>query len=142
MPILTKWELRFLTHAAQVSTWSKDPTTKTGAVLVDKNHQVISIGFNGFPRGIRDDERLNDRNMKYEMIVHCEINALIFAARDVRGSTLYTYPFISCSRCASVMIQAGITRVVAPKNTIDRWEDNLKLSRILFMEAGVEVLEV
>ena len=136
------WDERYLGLAEYIAGWSKDPSTKTGAVIVRPNNTVVSIGFNGFPRGITDDERLNNRELKYELILHCEINALVTASRDVSGCTLYTWPFLSCSRCASVMIQAGIKKIVAPVNMNTRWAANLELSRELFAEAGVEVVEL
>ena len=139
---LEKWDDRYLVLAAHVSHWSKDPSTQTGAVIVSPRNRLVSLGFNGFPEGIADDERLADRALKLELITHCEVNALVSAARDLHGCTLYTWPLLSCSRCASIMIQAGITRAVAPLNTIERWTENLKLSRKLFEEAGVEILEV
>ena len=141
--MLDKWDARFLAQAAQVSTWSKDPSTQTGAVIVNSKKKVLSVGFNGFPQGIKDDWRLGDRGIKYEMIIHCEINALIFAEASLDGCTLYTYPFLSCSRCAAIMIQAGVTRVVAPKAE-ERPEKtfNMGLTRALYYEAKVEVLEV
>src|SRR4051812_38103493 len=93
-----KWDMRFLELAAHVAGWSKDPSTKTGAVITDTRGSVISMGFNGFPMGVADTiDRLNDRETKYQMIVHCERNAIIFAQRDLSGCTLYTWPFMSCS---------------------------------------------
>ncbi len=138
------WDNRYLQLAQLVSTWSRDPSTQTGAVIVDEKHRVVSLGFNGFPQNIVDDERLQERAIKYEMIVHAEVNALIFAGQSLEGCTLYTYPFLSCSRCASIMIQAGIKWVVAPVVPLslkDRWGENLELSKSLFAEAGVEVIE-
>ncbi|KKM25536.1 hypothetical protein LCGC14_1593980 [marine sediment metagenome] len=108
------WDSRYLQLARLVSTWSKDPSTQTGAVITNDKHRVVSVGFNGFPQKIADDDRLQNRAVKYEMIIHAEINSLIFAGQSLEGCTLYTYPFLSCSRCASIMIQAGIKRVVAP----------------------------
>lgn len=141
-----KWDIRFLQLAQLVSTWSKDPSTQTGAVIVDENNRVISLGYNGLPRGVFDDERrLNDRGLKYEMIVHCEVNALLFAGQSVRGCTLYTYPFHSCSRCASIVIQAGIKRVVAPPLSGEleaRWRTSVEISKAMFDEADVRVDEV
>lgn len=136
------WDERYLGLSEYIAGWSKDPSTQTGAVIVRQNNTIVSLGFNGFPRGIHDDLRLADRLLKYEIIIHCEINALVSAGQDVSDCTLYTWPFLSCSRCASVMIQAGIKRVVAPINTNTRWEKNLKLSRALFAEAGIEVVEL
>ena len=139
------WDNRYLQLAQLVSTWSKDPSTQTGAAITNEKHHVVSLGFNGFPQNIADDERLQERAVKYEMIVHAEVNALIFAGQSLEGCTLYTYPFLSCSRCASAMIQAGIKRVVAPiipPQLKDRWGENLELSRLLFAEAGVQIEEI
>jgi dCMP deaminase len=107
--------------ACLVGGWSKDPSTKTGAVLVDAQKRVVSVGYNGFPAPVVDDARLQSRALKYEIIVHAEVNALMFAQRAVVGCTLYTSPFMSCSRCAAMMIQAGIRRHVAPRNDAPRW---------------------
>ncbi len=138
------WDNRYLQLAQLVSTWSRDPSTQTGAVITNEKHHVVSLGFNGFPQNIADDDRLQQRTVKYEMIVHAEVNALIFAGQSLEGCTLYTHPFLPCSRCASIMIQAGIKRVVAPiipPILKDRWGENLELSKSLFAEADVEVIE-
>lgn len=143
--MLSKWDKRFLDLAQFVSTWSRDPSTQTGAVITDSTNRIISAGFNGFSRGIADDSRLLDRKIKYEMIIHCEINAILFAKSDTQGCILYTYPFLSCSRCTSIVIQAGISRVVAPllnSHQAERWGDSIAFSRDLFAEADVEVVEV
>ena len=134
-----KWDLRFLEMAKLVAGWSKDPSTQTGAVISYPSNQIVSVGFNGFPSRIKDDERLNIREVKYQMMVHCEVNALLFAKGDIDGCTLYTWPFMSCSRCASVMIQAGISRHVAPVNDNERWKESFALSVKLFDEAGVQI---
>jgi dCMP deaminase len=136
---LQKWDVRFLELARFVSNWSLDPSTKVGAVISDKHNRVVSIGYNGFPKGIKDDERLNDRETKYKIIVHGEINAITFANRNLENCTLYTYPFEPCPRCAGIIIQSGIKRIVAPINKIDRWENDFKLSRQLFNEANIEI---
>src|SRR3989344_2191240 len=84
-----KWDRRFLALAEHVAQWSKDPSTKTGAVIVDPNNRVVSLGYNGFPRGVNDlPERLSNRELKYKIIVHCERNALLFARESVRGYRL------------------------------------------------------
>jgi dCMP deaminase len=136
---LQKWDVRFLELARFVSNWSLDPSTKVGAVISDKHNRVVSIGYNGFPKGIKDDERLNDRETKYKIIVHGEINAITFANRNLENCTLYTYPFEPCPRCAGIIIQSGIKRIVAPINKIDRWENDFKLSRQLFSEANIQI---
>jgi dCMP deaminase len=134
-----KWDLRFLELAKLVGSWSKDPSTKVGAVIVDENNRIVSVGYNGFPQGIIDDERLQNREIKYKVIVHGEINAILFANKPVYGCTLYTIPFEPCPRCAGLIIQSGIKRVVAPINTNTRWEEDFQISRKLFKEAGILV---
>lgn len=134
-----KWDNRFIDLAYLVGSWSKDPSTKVGAVIVDKNNRIVSVGYNGFPTGIIDDERLTDRETKYKIVVHGEINAILFASKDLAGCTLYTVPFEPCPRCAGLIIQSGIKRVVAPKNTNDRWEEDFQISRQLFSESNIEL---
>jgi dCMP deaminase len=140
----SKWDLRYLSQAFHVSTWSKDPSTQTGAFIADAKGRPVSFGMNGLPQRVQDThERLHDRAVKYECIIHCEVNAHIFAGRSLDGCTLYTWPFVSCSRCASIMIQAGIVRHVAPEATeeqLSRWRDSFNLSMQLFAEANVEVV--
>lgn len=134
-----KWDIRFLELAKFISTWSKDPSSQTGAVIVD-DKSIISVGYNGLPRGVHDTaDRLNNRELKYKLIVHCERNAIIWAHRDLSGCTLYTWPFMSCAPCAAIVIQAGITRCVAPKNDNPRWVEDFKLSEMMYKEAGVEL---
>lgn len=134
-----KWDYRFLDLAELVSGWSKDPSTKVGAVISDENNRIVSIGYNGFPQDISDDNRLQDRDTKYKIIVHGEMNAILFANRPLQFCTLYTYPFMPCPRCASMIIQTGIQRVVSYNNMPDRWKDEFELSKSLFKEAGVEL---
>lgn len=132
-----KWDLRFLDLAKFIAGWSKDPSTKVGAVIVDQFNRIVSVGYNGFPQDIIDDDRLNDREIKYKIIVHGEINAILFANKSLAGCTLYTVPFEPCPRCASLIIQSGIKRVVAPQNTNKRWEEDFKITRKLFQEANI-----
>ena len=136
-----KWDLRFVELARHISFWSKDPSTQVGAVIVDRRNRVISMGYNGFPRGIKDTpERLNDREVKYSMVVHGEINALLFATQPLEGTTLFLWPFLSCSKCTAIIINAGIKRVVAPLSFNPRWEKSIELSQALYHEAGVQVV--
>ena len=123
MMIETEWDSRMLNIAEQVSNWSRDPSTRCGAVITDSLYRIISTGYNGLPQGVPDDESVwGSREEKYEHIIHAEENALIFAQRSIRNCTLYTYPFPPCSRCASKFIQAGILRIVAPQPTEDLLE--------------------
>ena len=81
----TDWDKRFLELASVVGSWSKDPSTKVGAVIVNENKQIVSMGYNGFPRGVRDDYRLENRETKYNLIVHAEANAIIHAKESLEG---------------------------------------------------------
>ncbi len=139
---LTKWDERFIELAKLVGSWSKDPSTQVGAVIVDDDKRIVSIGFNGFPKGVKDSQkRLVDRDEKYAIIVHAEANALMFANRSVEGCTLYTWPFQPCSRCAGLIIQSGIKRVVSVIHNDDRWKKNFEISQKLFTESGI-ILEL
>ena len=135
------WDIRFLNLAEHIAGWSKDPSTQTGAVIVDRDRRVVSVGYNGMPKGIEDEERyLTDRKVKYATIIHCEHNALIFAKRSIEGCTLYTWPFGSCAHCTSMFIQAGVYRFVfpdMPERLKERWKDNFKLAERLAEEAGI-----
>jgi dCMP deaminase len=140
---MTKWDTRFLELATLVSTWSKDPSTKVGAVIVDDNKRVVSVGFNGFPRGVKDDfTRYEDRELKLKMVVHAEINAILFAKQPLDGCTLYTVPFQPCSRCAAQVIQSGIKRVVTFESDNPRWLDEFRTAQIMFDESGVALNSV
>ena len=135
---LKKWDTRFLELAKLVGSWSKDPSTQVGAVIVDEKKRIVSIGFNGFPSGVQDsEERLHNRDLKYDIIIHAEANALAFANRSVEGCTIYTWPFQPCSRCAGLIIQSGIKRVVSVVLNQDRWKKNFEIARQLFEESGI-----
>ena len=132
------WDLRFLSLAKHISTWSKDPSTKVGSVLIDENKRVVSMGYNGFPAQIRDDaEHYLNRDLKLKKVVHAEANAIVFAQRDLSESTLYVWPFMPCSNCAGLVIQSGIKRVVSVENDNPKWQDSFKLTREMFAEASV-----
>lgn len=138
-----KWDKRFLELAKHVASWSKDPSTQIGAVITRNDNEIVSLGYNGLPKGIQDEESiLNDREQKMNLIIHGEENALIFAKQSVEGCTLYTYPFLCCSRCSSKMIQAGIKRVVTIDDVPDRWKESMKIAEDNFIKHGVEVVYV
>lgn len=135
-----KWDMRFLEMAKLVSSWSKDPGTQVGAIIVDDKNRVISVGFNGFPRGVKDyAKRLKDRDLKLSMTIHAEENAIFFAKGNLENCTVYVYPFLPCSSCASKIIQKGVNRVVSVNNFPDKWKESFELSMDLFKEANVQV---
>ena len=135
----TNWDNRFLDMAKLVSTWSKDPSTKVGAVIVDPSNRLISVGYNGFPKGVTDDERLFDRDKKYDIIVHAEVNAILFANKTLDGCTMYTSPFQPCPRCAGLIIQSGIRRVVSIVNSNPRWVEDFSTAKQLLLEAKIRL---
>ena len=120
-----KWTIRFLRLAREVSTYSKDPSTKVGAVIVRPDKSVLSTGFNGFPRQMKDVPSFyENRDEKYARIIHAEMNALIQAKQSVEGCLLFTWPFPCCERCAIHLVQAGIKIFTAPipsKEASERW---------------------
>ena len=135
-----KWDFYFLGMAEYVSIASKDPSTKVGAVIVAPDRRVVSTGYNGLPRGVEDtSERLDNREIKYQLIVHAERNALLFAREPLDGYTIFTTPFMPCSTCSGMIIQAGIKNVVSYYVDNTKWLDSFKLSSMLFREAGVKV---
>jgi dCMP deaminase len=143
---LREWDIFYLNMARYVATKSKDPSTKTGAVIIRPDGTPASFGFNGFPRGMDDSPELYaDRAVKLSRTVHCEMNAMIFARQDLKGATLYTWPFASCDRCAVHMIQAGIRRFVYPSMPPEkaaRWATSMDTAASYMREAGCEVVEI
>lgn len=141
---MNNWDRRFLSDAKHHSSHSKDPSSKIGAVFV-KNNNILSIGWNGFPRGIEDsDERLNNRELKYKYIVHAEMNGIYNATHNgvcLADSTLYAYGLPVCDKCALGVVQVGVERVVMEYNIknprIEQWKDSFELAFEIFDEAGV-----
>lgn len=147
-----KWRNRMINLAKHVSLWSLDPRAKVGAVLVSKKGGDITLGYNGFPFGVKDDKRLNDRHQKLNIIVHAEVNAIIAAGSRASDGDLYVYGKSICARCAGPIIQSGIKRVFAKKpkeegtynppteeGAID-WEEMGRISESMFKEANIEVI--
>lgn len=117
------WDQKFMGLARHIATWSKDPSTKVGAVVVNDLHLVRNVGFNGLPRGIEDtDARLLDREWKLVHMVHAERNAILTADPGVLGCTLYSTA-APCVDCVLEMIQAGIFEVVVPIPEQDPFRD-------------------
>ena len=140
----SKWDVRFLELADHISSWSKDPSTKVGCVVVGADREIRSTGFNGFPRGIDDSlERLTDREQKYPLICHAEENAIMHAARigvSLKDCTAYvTWP--PCTRCARSLIQAVIVEVVYTEtnNIPERWQEDFIRSTNMMKEAGIKL---
>ena len=147
-----KWDNRYLDLAQHIGEkWSKDPSRKVGAVIVGDHGQILSQGYNGFPRKLHDDEdRLNDRETKYKYVVHAEMNCIYNAAlngNSLVGSTLYVYGLPICHECAKGVIQVGISRVVQPIYSLDnlmqdKWKSSRELALDMFHEAGIVLDEI
>lgn len=140
------WHRWFLGMAAYVATASKDPSTQVGAVIVGPNKAIVSTGFNGFPSVMWDrKEWYADREEKLSRIIHAEMNALLFANSPTQGCTLYTHPCIPCDRCMVYMLQAGITKFVAPTPSAEveaRWGAAFERTRSYAKESGVMLMEI
>ena len=135
-----KWDLRFIELAKHVGSWSRDPSTKVGAVIARPDKTVASVGFNGFPRGVEDsEERYTDKPLKYKFICHAEANAILTANERLHGYTLYSTPLYPCHECAKMIIQSGIARVVTKPLDQGSWSDSNQIARTIFEEAKVSV---
>lgn len=141
---MNKWDERFIETARQVSTWSKDPSRKIGAVAVGPKRNILSTGYNGFPRGVFDlPDRYDNRPTKYKYIVHAEMNCIYnatFNGVSLDGSTMYVYGLPVCSECAKGIIQVGVRRVVYFADQIpENWAESLLLTKQMFEETGLQI---
>lgn len=139
----SKWDDRFMRLAREISTWSKDPSSQIGAVIVDDERRILSTGYNGFPRGIADtEERLNNKEEKYPRVIHAEMNAILAALYNgvsVKGATLYVWGLPVCADCTKSVIQAGIRRIVMtyPEYAPEKWQKQWnELSKPMIEEVG------
>lgn len=141
---MDKWNKRFLTLAKHIASWSKD-TTQVGAVIVNPiTKAIVSVGYNGFPRGVDDTfGRINDRDTKLKLTCHAELNAILNANSSVRDCEIYVYPTLmmpnSCPECAKAIVQSGIKVVHGFKNNnlSSRWQDLASFSATILSEGGV-----
>jgi dCMP deaminase len=137
---ILKWDRRFLELAKLISTWSKDPSTKIGCVIVGPNREIRSTGYNGFARGVADNERLHNREEKYPLIVHAEENCVLNGALvgvSLKGCKSYAgWP--PCPNCARMLIQVGISEVIFENREVpERWAPGFQLAQRMLTEAGV-----
>ncbi len=139
------WDEYFMGLAHLSGMRSKDPNTQVGAVIVDENHRVVSIGYNGFPSGVSDDEFPWEREggvlqSKYAFVVHAELNAILNSPRSVRGCTIYVSLF-PCNECAKAIIQSGIKKIVYESDKYNGADTNIASKRML-KAAGVELCRI
>lgn len=141
-----KWDARFLRLAQEIGSWSKDPSTQTGAIIV-RDRRILATGYNGFPAGISEaSDRLDFRDVKYKFMIHAEMNAIYNATihgMPLKDTTLYVIGLPMCSECAKGIIQVGIKRVVIPiQHVPERWKESVEFAHNLFREAGVQYDEI
>ena len=140
----TKWDYRFMDVAEMVASWSKDPSTKVGAVAV-RDRQILATGYNGFPRGIDDsEERLYNRPYKYDMTVHAELNCVMNAQYNgvsLRSADLYVFGLPVCSNCAKALVQVGLNsifiRARKKSHTGTDWEEDFKTTKRILEEVDI-----
>lgn len=139
------WNKRFIEAAKLISTWSKD-SHKIGAIIVNENKQIISAGYNGFAKGIKDtNSRLNDKALKRELVLHAEENAILNSVRSTKDCIIYIYGYPPCVHCTNLIIQAGIKTICFynPNDSIsDYWKENLKLAKKLTREAKIDYIDL
>ena len=145
------WDEYFIKMAQLVATKSKDRSTQVGVVLVGEGRSILSTGFNGFPRGCRDDlDERHERPAKYFYTSHAELNCLTNAAREgvkTLGSTMYMsfcgYP---CADCARAIIQSGVAEIVSVVGVFDGkgdlWKESCKRSKEMLMESGIRITKL
>jgi dCMP deaminase len=140
------WDEYFINIAEQVKLKSKDNKTQIGVVIVGKDNEIVSTGYNSFARGINDNvNERQERPEKYFWFEHAERNAIYNAARigvSTLGTTMYMTCGISCADCARAIINSGISKIVLREGkgaTNIKWQESAERSMIMFKEAGVIV---
>lgn len=144
---MDRWDQRFLALAEHIATWSKDRSRKFGAVIVDRQRRVVSLGYNGLVRGV--DDEVEGRHLhpdKFHWAEHAERNAIYNAREPLDNCTIYV-PWFPCAECARAIIQSGITRVVCTPNARknDAESDRrygFAIAREMLLETGVKVDEL
>lgn len=139
------WDTYFMSLAHLSALRSKDPNTGVGAVIVDNMHRIVSIGYNGMPRGCDDTvfpwEREGDfLDTKYAYVVHAELNAILNSPRSVQDCTIYVSLF-PCNECAKAIIQAGIKKIVYESDKYAETEST-RASKTMLKAAGIELQQL
>lgn len=143
---MISWVQYFRELAHTVKQKSKDESTQIGAVIVGKDKEIVSTGYNSFPRGIKDNIKYRQgRPEKYYWFEHAERNAIYNAARigvSTKGCTMYLSCGVPCADCARGIINSGITRIFCERQDVTKgniWPESYERSWLMFDEAGVSV---
>jgi len=139
--IKVSWDSLFMSMVYLIAMKSKDVSTHVGAVVVDDNHIVRSMGYNGLPRGINDNISIRqERPEKYFWYEHAERNAIYNRTLPLDGCTMYTNG-APCSDCVRAIIQSGIKEVVIDKkwDNDTKWSESCDVGNVMFNEANVRV---
>jgi|SRR5580692_7460780 dCMP deaminase len=142
----TTWDQRFMLLAHHLAGWSKENGRRVGAVIVGPDNEVRSTGFNGFPRGVRDDveeRHSRETGAKYVWSCHAEQNAIFNAARvgtSLNGTRIYV-PWFPCVECTKAIIQSGISELVAyaPDLSDARWTPQFSIASEMLKETDIKV---
>lgn len=141
---MTNWDKRFIELSKNIAVWSKDKSTKVGAIITTKENDIVSTGYNGFPRGVDDDiEERYERPQKYLWTEHAERNAIYSAAKrgiSLKGCTIYL-PWFPCADCSRAIIQSGIDEMVCTVPDLDHpvWGEGFKVALEMFKECNVKI---
>ena len=143
--MIISWDEYFMGLAHLSALRSKDPNTQVGACIVDQDHIVVSIGYNGMPNGCKDECMPWEREggfltTKYAYVVHAELNAILNSTRSVKNCTIYVSLF-PCNECAKAIIQSGIKKIVYESDKYNGTEGNIASKRML-NDAGIELVQL
>jgi dCMP deaminase len=140
------WDTRFIRMAREVSSWSKDPSTQVGSIAV-RNRKIIATGFNGFPKGVvDDDDLLLNRETKLKLMIHAEMNMVYNAVEHgakIEGSTVYIWGLPCCSECWKGLVQTGVSRVVMPniEEHGAKWKEGCDFAKKHMKNTGINIKE-
>lgn len=129
------WDEYFMGIALFSSYRSKDPNTTVGACIVDNNNKIVSIGYNGAPRGLNDDDMPWDRegnfvNTKYAYVCHSELNAILNCKNNLENTKIYVSLF-PCNECAKAIVQSGIKEIIYLSDKYNGTDSDIVSKRIL-----------
>lgn len=130
------WDEYFMGIALLSKERSKDPNTQVGACIVNDQNRIISVGYNGLPRGYDDDTCPWDKRegaldeTKYAYVAHAELNAILNYHGSVEGCKLYVTLF-PCNECAKAIIQAGIKEVIYLSDKYDGTPSDIASKKML-----------